>query len=89
MATIGGHDENCDVFQLAPDGGPSQKPCNCRHILGAPECTGIAASWCPIHGDCTCDKYESGERKTEVFAEPTDCPLHSRESTHALGASTG
>ena len=25
-----GHDENCDVFQLAPDLGPSHKPCNCR-----------------------------------------------------------
>ena len=25
---IAGHDEMCDVLQLAPDGGPSQKPCN-------------------------------------------------------------
>jgi hypothetical protein len=27
---LGGHDRNCDVLQPAPDGGPSQKPCNCR-----------------------------------------------------------
>jgi hypothetical protein len=24
-------------------------------------CTGIAASWCPIHGDCTCPRDETGE----------------------------
>ena len=24
------------------------------------ECTGIAASWCPIHGDCTCKRPEDG-----------------------------
>ena len=27
-----GHHENCDVFQRAPDMGPSQKPCNCRGV---------------------------------------------------------
>ena len=80
---IGGHDESCDVFQLAPDGGPSQKPCNCRRLLPcAPECTGVSASWCPIHGDCNCDR-EAGEMNSE------ECPLHSRTSTHAEGASTG
>jgi hypothetical protein len=30
---IGGHHEGRDVFQPAPDLGPSQKPCNCRPIL--------------------------------------------------------
>lgn len=24
-------------------------------------CTGIAASWCPVHGDCTCPRDEYGE----------------------------
>lgn len=24
-------------------------------------CTGIAASWCPVHGDCTCPRTEGGE----------------------------
>lgn len=73
---IGGHDENCDVFQRAPDGGPSQKPCNCRSFLQSQvECTGVAASWCPIHGDCTCDM--DSERDSD------DCPLHGKESTHA------
>lgn len=79
---IGGHDELCDVFQPAPDGGPSQKPCNCRPSLGkTPECTSVSATWCPIHGDCNCDR-EAGEMNSEA------CPLHSRASTHAQGAST-
>jgi hypothetical protein len=79
---IGGHDELCDVFQPAPDGGLSQKPCNCRRLLGKPECTEVSASWCPIHGDCICDR-EAGEINNE------ECPLHSRASTHAIGTSTG
>ena len=73
---IGGHHEDCDVLQPAPDLGPSQKPCNCRPILGAPECTGILAQWCPIHGDCKCD------RENDILNSP-DCPLHCNESTHA------
>jgi hypothetical protein len=73
---IGGHHEFCDMFQPAPDGGPSQKPCNCRRLLGNTECTGVSASWCPIHGDCICDR-EAGEMNNE------GCPLHSRASTHA------
>ncbi len=24
------------------------------------DCTGVAARWCPIHGDCTCDPDEDG-----------------------------
>lgn len=77
MAIIGGHDEGCDVFQLAPDGGPSQKPCNCRRFLPcALECTGVSATWCPIHGDCICNRG-AGEMNSEA------CPLHCRASTHA------
>lgn len=39
------------------------------------ECTGIAASWCPIHGDCTCPDREQ-EKNSD------DCPLHGRYSDH-------
>ncbi len=39
------------------------------------DCTGVAARWCPIHGDCVCDPDE--EQHTQ------DCPLHSPTSTHA------
>ena len=38
-------------------------------------CTGIAAVWCPIHGDCSCPC-----REDEMDDE--ECPLHSRESSH-------
>lgn len=24
------------------------------------DCTGTAASWCPVHGDCTCPREEDG-----------------------------
>lgn len=30
---VGGHHALCDVFDLAPDLGPSQKPCNCRRMM--------------------------------------------------------
>jgi hypothetical protein len=39
-------------------------------------CTGVAAMWCPNHGDCTCPEPED-ER-----SDP-DCPLHAVSSTHA------
>jgi hypothetical protein len=38
------------------------------------QCTGISASWCPIHGDCTC--------RDECDRNDDDCPLHSAASTH-------
>lgn len=44
-------------------------------------CTGIAASWCPIHGDCTCPEPE--DRK-----DHEGCPLHGRESNHPDGYAT-
>lgn len=39
------------------------------------QCTGLGASWCPIHGDCSCDREES--------MDSWDCPLHGLDSTHA------
>ena len=36
--------------------------------------SGISATWCGIHGDCTCrDKQDLNDE---------DCPLHSTRSTH-------
>lgn len=32
-------------------------------------CTGLAAAWCPIHGDCICDRGDHLE-------QDDDCPLH-------------
>lgn len=44
------------------------------------KCTGIAATWCPRCGDCTCDLDPlTGERTLDDHF----CPLHGLESKHA------
>lgn len=43
-------------------------------------CTGIAASWCPIHGSCKCP-YDDCYGFTSKNSE--NCPLHRTTSTHA------
>lgn len=40
-------------------------------------CTGIAASWCPIHGTCSCPRDASGEIKASE-----SCTLHASSSQH-------
>lgn len=44
--------------------------------VAVPECTGLTAAWCPVHGNCTCD------RESDSWNE-FDCPLHNQGSTHA------
>ena len=48
------------------------------------ECTGVAARWCPIHGDCTDDPNvpDDGDRWS-AHCSDKDCPLHGIHSTHA------
>jgi len=41
-------------------------------------CTGEAASWCPIHGDCSCPTNGQGER----LSYSDKCLLHSSYSEH-------
>jgi hypothetical protein len=43
------------------------------------ECTGLAAVWCPVHGDCACDK-PPGVVSTH---DNPRCPLHGEGSEHA------
>ena len=43
-------------------------------------CTGLTAFWCPLCGDCTCERREDGERD-DMTAE--GCPLHDMASPHA------
>lgn len=43
------------------------------------ECGGVAASWCPIHGACTCP-LNDGEYEQDI--NPI-CPLHAVASRHA------
>lgn len=51
------------------------------------ECSGIAASWCPIHGDCTCPRQKNGDpvwrKNEEGVVEDEKCPLHGFASNHA------
>jgi hypothetical protein len=54
------------------------------------ECTGISASYCPVHGDCTCPRHKIRDwddidlhpELVESGGEDPDCPLHSPASTH-------
>lgn len=45
-------------------------------------CTGIAASWCPNCGECTC-QWALPDGGVGNRNDP-NCPLHSRESQHPL-----
>lgn len=44
--------------------------------VAAPECTGLTAQWCPVHGTCMCD------RESDSW-DWLGCPLHRQGSTHA------
>lgn len=47
-------------------------------------CTGLAATWCPVHGDCLCPPRPAGEGAPgERSLEDPMCPLHGDASTHA------
>lgn len=49
-------------------------------------CTGLTASWCPFHGECSCPRNEAGEHVDRYTGEPAmddpNCPLHSPDSSH-------
>jgi len=52
-------------------------------------CTGVAAQWCPVHGDCTCP-WVNGHDLSDGFdpdavrdMNDNACPLHSIDSSHA------
>lgn len=45
-------------------------------------CTGVSASWCPVHGDCRCpDPLDD--------MNDWNCPLHSSQSSHAEAFAAG
>lgn len=41
-------------------------------------CTNYHSTWCPEHGDCTCD-HNGPDEDTDI--DPA-CPLHGTESKH-------
>jgi hypothetical protein len=45
-------------------------------------CTGLTATWCPVHGDCDCPRDPiHGEINFDVGE--FSCPLHAWNSPHA------
>lgn len=44
-------------------------------VKPAEGCTGVAASWCPIHGACSC--------RSSAHLDDDRCPLHGPTSSHA------
>ena len=60
-------------------GAPQLRWAGARALIDARyACTGVSAGWCPICGDCICD------RECGPFDDP-DCPLHAGDSPHAEG----
>lgn len=48
-------------------------------------CSGIAATWCPIHGDCTCRQRLKATGVDARMWQRETCPLHGTTSTHPDG----
>lgn len=49
--------------------------------------TGVAASWCPLCGTCTCPREDNprSTRHGERLECGEACPLHGVDSTHEEG----
>lgn len=58
--------------------GEREKPQTDAVLAAGQVCTGLTASWCPVHGDCSCP-----DRETVGDLDSESCPLHSSASTHA------
>lgn len=62
-------------------------------------CTGLTASWCPLHGDCACPRHGDADNpmtsevmRGEVIEGRMDddlCPLHAYSSEHPLVPQSG
>lgn len=72
----------CDCGVLICGGPTRCLYCAAKLPTSAPgaECTGIAASWCPVHGNCSCPRDEEGARTENRSG--VDCPLHGLASNH-------
>lgn len=87
-----------DAGKLVPGGLPipsepircfvcgSDEPMNEHRCKPQPECTGFAATWCPVHGECRCPKLHDGSRDE---AETDGCPLHADDSAHGAPDDAG
>jgi hypothetical protein len=64
---------------LGPAVVDSATASNKRSDVEQAACTGVAASWCPRCGDCSCPHLATGEREDQSES----CPLHGHHSAHA------
>lgn len=60
----------------------------CDAALADPEppterCTGMTATWCPVHGGCTCDRDDEHDGEVDFASGEGTCPLHALGSDHA------
>lgn len=46
-------------------------------------CTGLTATWCPVHGDCACPELEGVWGSDGRSMSDPACPLHAITSDHA------
>lgn len=53
-------------------------------VARPPACTGITATWCPTHGDCTCPTSVVIFWQLAAPLNDPRCPLHGTVSTHPL-----
>jgi hypothetical protein len=53
--------------------------------LESTSCTGLTATWCPVHGDCRCPHvyYADGDEPQGRTLNDPACPLHAVSSSHA------
>lgn len=42
-------------------------------------CTGLTATWCPVHGNCRCPEVDG----VGGPGDDPNCPLHATTSSHA------
>lgn len=79
---VRGYRVGSERFHAMPH-NENHEPRNAEHPLILEPCTGVAASWCPAHGDCTCPEVgDRGERDMSGDFACT-CPLHTMTSDHA------
>jgi hypothetical protein len=47
-------------------------------------CTGLAATWCPVHGDCACPRADELQGHLAGPLNAPACPLHGIAAKHPL-----
>lgn len=93
-------DGNCSICRgiaarIAPTVASVIYPWSVKHARDAaaaqppPVCTGVAARWCEIHGDCTCPEPEPDRTVDQPPMNSHGCPLHGANTKHGDPELTG